>query len=144
MEKKDKLNRMYEYAVANGICKNRKTFGELLGVGERFVSKLFGKSGVVSDTMLLRVNQIIGGVFNTSWLLYDDGEMLNATQSTNKAQAPVYQNQGNGGNHVTQTAGAPVSTIDALIAEMREQREMADRQISRLLSIIENMTNNTN
>lgn len=74
--------------------------------------------------------------------------MLKGVQTATENSAPVYQNSGNGGNNVTQTAGAPSSTIDKLIEEMRAQREMSAQQIERLLTIIENMTkpnrNNTN
>jgi hypothetical protein len=37
--------------------------------------------------------------------------------------------------------GVPARTIDSLIAEMRESRIEKDRQIDRLLTIIENMQN---
>ena len=71
------------------------------------------------------------------WLLFGTGDMLKVDQSATQNNAPVYQNNGKGGNNVTQ--GAPMSTIDKLIEEMRAQRESAEKQIYRLLTIIENM-----
>lgn len=40
-----------------------------------------------------------------------------------------------------QQTGAPLSTIEKLIDEMQSQREASTEQISRLLTIIENITN---
>ena len=40
---------------------------------------------------------------SAEWLLRGVGDMLTTTQTANGNAAPIYQNNGNGGNNVTQT-----------------------------------------
>lgn len=150
MNRLEKLNALYDYARSMGYCVNRKTFAEYLGINESSISRAFSENdyGYLTDKFLLRVNKALNNAFNPSWLLYGEGEMLseNVGKNTNSSTAPVCQNNG---NNVTQQAGAPLTTIDALLSELRAQRDMADKQIEasskqidRLLSIIEKITNN--
>ena len=98
----------------------------------------------------MKINDACGGAFSPDWLVSGNGDMLIAghdiyctstgdKQTAQDNNAPVFQNTGKGGNNVTQ--GAPASTIDKLIEEMRAQRESSDKQIDRLLTIIETITN---
>ena len=100
----------------------------------------------ITGTMIEKINGVYPKL-NTSWLVYGIGEMYRTNtgqiredkQTAQDNNAPVFQNTGKGGNNVTQ--GAPASTIDKLIEEMRAQRESSDKQIDRLLTIIETITN---
>lgn len=78
MEKLDRLNKMYEYACAKKLCKNKKTFAALLNMNEGNLSSAFsGKdTRYLTNNLLLRANAALGDVFNPSWLLYGEGNML--------------------------------------------------------------------
>lgn len=142
------LHELYNYAVSHNLCANKKEFAELVGVANSNLSKAFGSDEkYLTDKFITRVNTALGDIFNPAWLLYGEGDMLCSgnTQSADNASAPVCQNNG---NNVTQNAGAPSATIDALIEEMKAQRisheklqEASNTQIDRLLSIIEKITN---
>lgn len=140
----------------NQNVKNRLiSFIKYLGIGQGKFEKECGLgNGYVNNIRVSITPNKLQSIslhypeLNQAWLLTGEGEMLKGVQTATENSAPVYQNSGNGGNNVTQTAGAPSSTIDKLIEEMRAQREMSAQQIERLLTIIENMTkpnkNNTN
>lgn len=71
------------------------------------------------------------------WLLYGEGDMLVSSNTpANYGNDTVTTRQQEDG-----ITSAPASTIDMLLAELKAQRESSDNQISRLLAIIENMTN---
>ena len=73
----DRLTKMYEYALENSLCKNKKEFAALIGIHASNLSKAFGcESGFLTDKFLLRVNQSIGNVFSISWVLYGEGDMF--------------------------------------------------------------------
>ncbi len=110
-----------------------REFERALGVSNGTIRHL-------NDNLSANIKEKISAKFpqvNMDWLLFGTGDMLKVDQSATQNNAPVYQNNGKGGNNVTQ--GAPMSTIDKLIEEMRAQRESAEKQIDRLLTIIENM-----
>lgn len=77
---------------------------------------------------------------SAEWLLRGSGDMLrkDVYQCVHNTNGAVCQNNG---NNVMQQTGAPLSTIEKLIDEMQSQREASTEQISRLLTIIENITN---
>lgn len=139
MERLDRLNKMYEYACAKKLCKNKKTFAALLNMNEGNLSSAFsGKdTRYLTNNLLLRANAALGDVFNPSWLLYGEGNMLVSSNTpANYGNDTVTTRQQEEGI----TSASP-STIDMLLAELKAQRESSDNQISRLLAIIENMTN---
>ena len=126
------------------------TFEQMCGLSNAYVKNI--SKGVGADKLEKILNTF--PELNRTWLLYGEGDMLIAGRDvygTNTGQirddkqtaqdnaAPVFQNTGKGGNNVTQ--GAPASTIDKLIDEMRAQRESSEKQIDRLLTIIETITN---
>lgn len=134
-------HRLIEYLKFKGIGQNK--FEKIADISNGYITNIKGEIGVTNLTKILNAAPDL----NREWLLTGDGDMLCSgnTQSADNANAPVCQNNG---NNVTQNAGAPSATIDALIEEMKAQRilheklqEASNTQIDRLLSIIEKITN---
>lgn len=127
-------SRLNEFITASGF--SVREFERMLDVSNGTIRKS-------SDNLSANVKEKISAKFpqlNLEWVLYGVGDMLIPTQNANNNSAPVYQNNGNGGNNVTQTTGAPCAAIEKLIDEMRSQRETNEKQVSRLLTIIEHLT----
>lgn len=142
MENESVKSRLKEFARFKGMPIYK--FESLCGMSQGYVSNIRQS---ISPNFIQKIISVFPDL-NVSWLITGNGEMLLSDEhgtdtgqirDVNDINAPVYQNTG--GNNVTQ--GAPPTTIDNLIAEMRAQREMSEKQISRLLTIIETITNNS-
>jgi len=84
MSKLTKLNTMYEYAMAQCLCRNKKTFAELVGKTQANLSTAFHSENneQLTDSFLLKVNKALGSPYNVAWLLYDQEPMMKSdTQS---------------------------------------------------------------
>lgn len=142
MKENSVKERLKEFARAKGLPIYK--FESACGMSQWYVSNIRQS---ISPVFIKKITSAFPDL-NVSWLMTGNGDMLIAghdiygtirddKQSATQNNAPVYQNTGEGGNNVTQ--GAPMSTIDKLIEEMRAQRESSEKQIDRLLTIIENM-----
>lgn len=143
--------------IPSGTTSVRERLEELLKSYKINISQFEKEIGVangtirrIGDNISANLQEKISTRFptlNMDWLVYgvgniidygtNTGQIRDDKQTAHDNNAPVFQNTGRGGNNVTQ--GAPASTIDSLIAEMRAQREASEKQIDRLLTIIENM-----
>lgn len=132
------LYEMYNYALTHNLCKNKSGFSKLIEVANSNLSRAFsGDPRYLTDKFIRRTNEALGGVFNEAWLLYGEGAMfVSGDTPANYGNDTVTTRQ-----REEEIAAAPASTIDMLLAELKAQRESSDNQISRLLAIIENMTN---
>ncbi len=137
MERKDKLVEMYNYALSKGFCTNKKSFAEYVGINPSNISKIFHdtQGRYLTNSTLLKINGALGNTFSQDWLLTSQEPMFRSIPA-NYGNDTVTTRQREEG-----ITGAPPSTIDMLLAELKAQRESSDNQISRLLAIIENMTN---
>ena len=150
----ERLNEVYKFAIVHNLATDKQSFSSRIGISASTLSRYLSGKKIPSNQTLLRINDACGGAFNPDWLVSGNGDMYVSVgdvtdygtntgqirddkQTAHDNNAPVFQNTGRGGNNVTQ--GAPASTIDSLIAEMRAQREASEKQIDRLLTIIENM-----
>lgn len=85
MERHERLQQMYDYALNKGLCVNKGNFANLIGMANTNLSKaLQGKKGFISDGVLIRANAAMDNIFNLDWLLTGEGEMLKQD-----AQAPA-------------------------------------------------------
>ena len=122
-------DRILAFIVAAGM--SVREFERLIGVSN-------GTIRHQSDNLSANVRDKISAKFpqmNVDWLLFGNGNMINdssssAEQHAEHATAPVYQNNGNGGNNVTQ------NNVNGELLTIIHKR---DEQIDRLLTIIENM-----
>lgn len=123
----DRLEMVYKYAVSTKMCKNKKTFAELIGVRDSTLSKaLGGDPKYLSDVFFIRVNSALDNVFNTDWLLTGNGEMLNGNNGSTGDS--IHHNSGN-----VATRGAHITTStdekDRLIAQLQSQIATLQTQI---------------
>ena len=79
---------------------------------------------------------------SAEWLLRGVGDMLTTAQTANGNAAPVYQNNGNGGNNVTQTV-ANAEIADRLLSRLEISQDQLSESLSQnkqLISIISKLT----
>lgn len=79
---------------------------------------------------------------SAEWLLRGVGDMLTTAQTANGNAAPVYQNNGNGGNNVTQTV-ANAEIADRLLSRLETSQDQLSESLSQnkqLISIISKLT----
>lgn len=77
MDKIVRIQKMYEFAIENSLCKNKKEFAALVGVYPSNLSKAFnGESGFLTEKFLLRVNNALNNAFSVEWILYGKGDMF--------------------------------------------------------------------
>ncbi len=128
----------------NSIGETKSSFEKRCNISNGYLNQLRNSPSLDKLSNILKSYPQL----NKVWLLSGEGEMLRPlSQNTtgNISSSSVCQNNG---NNVTQNAGAPSTTINALIEEMKAQRilheklqEASNTQIDRLLSIIEKITN---
>ena len=148
MEKSQRLSQMYEYARTNGMCRNKRSFAELLGIDNGNLSKAFGNDAkYMTDSLLIRVNNALGNVFSFDWLLTGNGEMLN---ENGNAGDNIHHNSGNvatRGAHITTTdttdkdrliasLQSQIATLQAQIDAQHEHTDLLQSQIATLQSQI--------
>lgn len=143
MDKSQRLNQMYEYARTNGMCKNKRSFAEVLGIDSGNLSKAFGNdTKYMTDSLLIRVNNALGNVFSFDWLLTGRGDMLMPIPQTTNVNVDmgdnIHHNSGNVATHgahitnITTTPTTPAMTIPATPASDNDK----DRLIAQLQSQI--------
>lgn len=90
MYKNEILTKMYDYAVNNGFCVNKKSFARLIGISESNYSKVFADTNDRFCTMnvLLKANAALNNVFSSEWLKDGTGEMY-AHNSNVQAHVPT-------------------------------------------------------
>lgn len=79
---------------------------------------------------------------SAEWLLRGVGDMLTTAQTANGNAAPIYQNNGNGGNNVTQTV-ANAEIADRLLSRLEISQDQLSESLSQnkqLISIISKLT----
>lgn len=144
MEKSQRLSQMYEYARTNGMCRNKRSFAELLGIDNGNLSKAFGNDAkYMTDSLLIRVNNALGNVFSFDWLLTGNGEMLNG--SNDSTGDSIHHNSGNvatRGAHITTSTDekdriiaqlqSQIATLQAQIDAQHEHAELLQSQIATL------------
>ena len=114
-----RMNEMYKYAISTGKVSSKSDFAELAGVSREMLSRYFAGVREPSKKTLDAINRSLGMPFNEQWLLLGTGDMIVKHSPSEVDQRP--------------------SDIQLLITEMRESRIEKDKQIDRLLCIIENM-----
>lgn len=86
----ERIEAMYNYAKEQGLCRNRKTFAELIDANPTNIGKAFQEnSPYLTDKLLHRINTSLNYAFNPAWLLTGEGEMLNKSIPSVAQDTPV-------------------------------------------------------
>jgi predicted RNase H-like nuclease (RuvC/YqgF family) len=84
---REKLLQMYNYAISNGICSNRKTFAGVIGIGDKNLSNALSNNEKTADRfctngLLNKANAALGYVFSQQWIQDGTGDMYAQAQAT--------------------------------------------------------------
>ncbi len=138
----ERVNELYKFAIVHNLATDKQTFSQLIGISASTLSRFLSGKKEPSKQTLLKINESCGGAFNPEWLVSGNGEMMIAgrdnygTHTGHIREDAVVQT---GNNNQT---GIPPKKFEsekewfALVAEK-------DKQIDRLLTIIETITNNS-
>ena len=137
MTTSERISEMLKYALVNGIINNKGEFADYIGLSPATLSRYLSGKKIPSDATLRRINETFGNVFSDEWVFLGTGVMIdNHGTVTGEIRESSVQNGNN--NHM----GIPTKKFEsekdwfALVAEK-------DKQIDRLLTIIETITNNS-
>lgn len=91
MTNREKLLQMYDYAIMQGKCSNRKTFAELIGISDKNLSNALSTNEKVADRfctngLLNKANAALNYAFAQQWVQDGTGEMY---AQNNNVQAPA-------------------------------------------------------
>lgn len=71
MNKRERINKMYEYARENGLCRNKLGFSEVTGIANSTLSKaMSGNEQFLTDGILIKVNDALGNPFCLDYLIH--------------------------------------------------------------------------
>ena len=143
MGETERINEAYRYLQSKGIVRTQKEVAEKMGASTSNVSSaLKGVDSVLTDRFLVRFNKAFGGLFNQTWLLTGEGEMIN--------RGSVSQNANGDSNTQVAGNGNNVNTNDILqrafdeIAAQRKLTEKAQENIAQLTEALLKLTNKSN
>lgn len=90
MTNREKLLQMYDYAIMQGKCKNRKSFAELIGISDKNLSNALSTNEKIADRfctngLLNKANAALNYAFAQQWVQDGTGEMY----ANNNVQAPA-------------------------------------------------------
>ena len=77
MEAKERIKKAYEYLRNNGMAHTQQDVADIMGVKKENISRAFnGNMKYLTPNFIGRFNNAFGGIFNTEWLIEEQGEML--------------------------------------------------------------------
>lgn len=94
------MKALYSYLRYKGLVHTQKDLSDILGSSPSNISSAMrGEERCLTDNLLLRINRAFNGIFNESWLLRGEGNMLASdTQPTigSQTQMGIVNNITNG------------------------------------------------
>ena len=138
----ERISEMLKYALVNGIINNKGEFANYLGIAPATLSRYLSGEKTPPESTLRRFNELFNNVFNEQWLLLGNGEMLIAGRENYMKNTGHIRENANVQTGNNNQIGIPPKKFEsekewfALVAEK-------DKQIDRLLTIIETITNNS-
>lgn len=84
MGRSERIKKAFDYARYNRIVGTQKDVAELMKASRANVSAAInGREKLLTDSFIVRFNKALGNIFNSDWLLYGNGEMLQTPCSSN-------------------------------------------------------------
>lgn len=127
IQKVERLQKMYDYARSNNLCKNKATFADLVGFAASNISRAFsGVPRYLTDSLLTRINQAIGCPFSTSWVLYGEGDMFAQSAPAAPEQevsAPIAEES----SVVVPTDTRKVELLETLVKTLQHEVNLLER-----------------
>lgn len=125
LEKKERLLQMYNYAVSNSICSNRKGFAEIIGISDKNLSNALSSNDAIADRfctkgLLQKANAALNYSFNQQWLLTGEGEML-VSNNINIERTHTHAQETQGTNNDDR-----VAELESRVAELQSKVEMLE------------------
>lgn len=137
MNRKERFEKSYEYLRSKGRIHTQKDAAEKMKTTQQNMSAaLKGNEKVLTDNFIIRFCAAFDGAINSDWLLTGEGSMLVGDVSGDNNAI---------GHGASVTHSDCCNIVDKFLGELAEQRKLvseSQRQVDRLLSIIEKMTNN--
>lgn len=70
-QRQERFVKLYEYAIDQGLCKNKTGFALLANTASNTMSKAFsGEALYLTDNLLIRINDALGNPFCLDWLIH--------------------------------------------------------------------------
>lgn len=127
MNKKDRLVQAYETLRAMGIVHTQVDIAVKMNSNKSSISQAMqGNERYLTSNFLLRFNHSFNGIFNDSWLLLGEGEML-------APKAVVEQTFNSGKNVNSGTATNVGDTYQPSSASLEEVVKQQSEQIGKLI-----------
>lgn len=103
--RKDRLREAFEYLRYNGYISKQKDLANKMNTSAPNISNAMrGLDGFLTDGFFYRLNTTFNNIFNISWLLDGEGEMLSQPQTTTiVASNNSYGDNASGNNNITIT-----------------------------------------
>lgn len=109
METRDRLKKAYEFLRSNGKVHTQQDVADIMGVKKENISRAFnGNDKYLTTSFITRFNNAFGNIFNTDWIIKEEGEMLKETAPINSGSS-ISQNDIKEGDY----SGTLVYDIDA-------------------------------
>lgn len=133
MLKNEKLEILFMYACEKGLCRNKKTFAEFIGVSQTNISKIFADTNerFCTNGVLLKANAALGNVYSTQWLLNDQGDMFAQSSPAvpeQEVSAPITEES----SVVASNASERVKHLESLVETLQAFNKVLQKDNERL------------
>lgn len=123
LDKRERLLHMYNYAISNSICSNRKGFAEVIGISDKNLSNALSTNEIIADRfctkgLLQKANAALNYTFNQQWLLTGEGEMY-ANINIERTHTHAQETQGTNNDD-------RVAELESRVAELQSKVEMLE------------------
>lgn len=130
LDKRERLLHMYNYAISNSICSNRKGFAEVIGISDKNLSNALSTNEIIADRfctkgLLQKANAALNYTFNQQWLLTGEGEMY--ANNINNVHTPTPTHA-----HKTITPSYDDDDLEYLRKRVKELEYLVDLQKKRI------------
>ena len=138
MEAKERIKKAYEYLRSTGKVHTQQDVADIMGVKKENISRAFnGNESYLTTKFMERFNSSFGNIFNTNWLIEEDGEMLRNIQSVGDISNSHVSGVNVNGREIHISSLEAYNTLLKIVESNQKTTEKFQEQIDRLITIIE-------